>query len=163
MSASATPIPPERFAEAILDLPLANLHFKAAEIRNSVAHLESSNSQLQSFADEGDKVCIDAIKENEQTMMRMAERILLLRREVERRGFQWGEDVDLGSPDGPGRINNDKAGDMEIEEAGRNSQAAGHQPRPTSGIRGNEGSACTLSEGTNIDEGEDGEGNGIHL
>ncbi len=93
MSSSASPITPQRFAKAILDLPLPTLHIKAAEIRNSISHLESSNFQLQKFADEGDRDCENAIKENDDTMLRMEERILMLRREVERRGFRWGGDV----------------------------------------------------------------------
>ena len=92
MSSGATPITPERFAEAIKELPLANLHFKAAEIRNSIAHLVSSNQQLQPFVDEGDPDCIDAIQENLVVIQRMEERILLLKGEVEGRGFRWGEE-----------------------------------------------------------------------
>ena len=92
MSSGATPITPERFAEAIKELPLANLHFKAAEIRNSITHLVSSNQQLQPFVDEGDPDCIDAVQENLVVIQRMEERILLLKGEVEGRGFRWGED-----------------------------------------------------------------------
>ncbi|KAL9099241.1 MAG: hypothetical protein Q9163_005232 [Psora crenata] len=94
MSAAATPIPPHRFAEAIADLPLANLHDKAAEIRNSISHLEHSNEQLQQFADQGDTDCTDAIAENRVVIQRMEERISLLKEEVERRGYRWGEDED---------------------------------------------------------------------
>ncbi|KAL8771115.1 MAG: hypothetical protein Q9209_003286 [Squamulea sp. 1 TL-2023] len=92
MSASAVPISQDRFAEAIADLPIGNLHAKAAELRNSIAHLVHSNEQLQPFADDGDQDCADAIKENEEVMARMVVRIGLLRREVENRGLPWGED-----------------------------------------------------------------------
>ncbi|MCJ1457130.1 hypothetical protein MMC28_007497 [Mycoblastus sanguinarius] len=92
MSSASAPIPPYRFAEAIKDLPLANLHIKAAEIRNSLLHLESSNQQLQDFADAGDSDCAEAIQENEVVIQRMEERVRLLKQEVEGRGFQWGED-----------------------------------------------------------------------
>ena len=92
MSSDATPITPERFAKAIKELPLANLHFKAAEIRNSIAHLVSSNQQLQLFTDKGDTACIDAIQENLVVIQRMEDRILLLKGEVEGRGFKWGEE-----------------------------------------------------------------------
>ena len=135
MSALATPIQPERFAEAILDLPLSNLHFKAAELRNSISHLVSSNSQLQSFAGEGDKDCVDAIRENEETMMRMEERILLLRREVERRGFQWGEDVDT---DIRARVNGNKDGDVDAEDISRPTNGGERQPRSRGGTMGDE-------------------------
>lgn len=92
MSSDATPITPERFTKAIKELPLANLHFKAAEIRNSVAHLVSSNQQLQPCADEGDADCADAIEDNLVVIQRMKERIVLLKGEVEGRGFKWAEE-----------------------------------------------------------------------
>lgn len=92
MSSTAIPIQPQRFLEAIKELPLANLHFKTAEIRNSIAHLLSSNQQLQPFADDGDSDCVAAIQENLGVIQRMKERILLLKGEVEGRGFKWSED-----------------------------------------------------------------------
>ena len=92
MSASAVPIPLDRFAEAIAELPLSNLHAKAAELRNSIAHLVSSNEQLQEYADDGDQDCTDAISENNEVIERMEIRIKLLRDEVENRGFRWGQD-----------------------------------------------------------------------
>ncbi|KAL8950701.1 MAG: hypothetical protein Q9222_003287, partial [Ikaeria aurantiellina] len=91
MSGNAAPIALHRFAEAIVELPLGNLHAKAAELRNSVAHLVSSNEQLQQFADDGDEDCAAAIRENGEVIQRMEMRIGLLRREVESRGFHWGE------------------------------------------------------------------------
>lgn len=92
MSAAATPIPPHRFAEAITELPLVNLHFKAAELRNSIHHLHSSNQQLKPFVDDGDQDCADAVHENESVIARMEERRRLLKTEVERRGFKWSDD-----------------------------------------------------------------------
>lgn len=92
MSSASSPIPPHRFAEAIKELPLANLHFKAAEIQNSISHLGSSNQQLESFAEEGDRDCAEAIQENQVVIRRMEERVRLLKGEVERRGFKWGDD-----------------------------------------------------------------------
>ena len=92
MSSTSAPISLHRFAEAITDLPFSNLHFKAAEIRNAIAHLESSNQELQVFADEGDQDCADAVRENREVVRRMEERVLLLKREVEKRGYIWGED-----------------------------------------------------------------------
>ena len=94
MSSSSQPIPPHRFAAAITELQLANLHSKAAEIRNSISHLEASNQQLKSYADDGDRDCAEAIQENILVIQRMEERIGLLKREVEGRGFRWGEDED---------------------------------------------------------------------
>jgi hypothetical protein len=97
MSNESTPISPARFAEALKDLPLSTLHLKAAELRNSIAHLDYSNEQLKPFADgtEGDNGpdldCVDAIKENEVVIQRMLERIELLKQEVEGRGSSWLE------------------------------------------------------------------------
>jgi hypothetical protein len=99
MSNEAIPISPARFAAALKDLPLSTLHLKASEIRNSIAHLDYSNEQLQPFADgtesssngRPDQDCIDAIKENEIVIRRMQERIALLRAEVESRGSSWLE------------------------------------------------------------------------
>ncbi|KAL8674524.1 MAG: hypothetical protein Q9168_001042 [Polycauliona sp. 1 TL-2023] len=92
MSASAVPISQDQFAVAIAELPIGNLHAKAAELRNSIAHLGYSNEQLQPFADDGDQDCADAIKENQEIMARMVDRIDLLRREVETRGLPWGDE-----------------------------------------------------------------------
>ncbi|KAG8533401.1 uncharacterized protein KY384_002184 [Bacidia gigantensis] len=97
MSSSAPPISAGRFAEAIEDLPVGNLHTKAAELRNSISHMRSSNEQLQPFADDGDRDCADAILENRQTIRRVEQRMRLLKYEVERRGLPWVEDpMDLG-------------------------------------------------------------------
>jgi hypothetical protein len=92
------PIPPARFAAALTELPLSSLALKAAEIRNSIAHLEYSNAQLLPFAEgtEGpdgspDQDCVEAIQENEIVIERMKERILLLKAEVEKRGVSWRE------------------------------------------------------------------------
>ena len=92
MSATATPIPPARFAAALRDLPLSSLHAKAAELRNSITHLLSSNEELKPFAEAGDKDCAEAIMENEEVIRRMEERISLLRMEVEGRGMKWVEE-----------------------------------------------------------------------
>lgn len=90
MSSRSTPIPAHLFSTAIKDLPLENLHSKAAELQNSITHLESSNEQLESYVDD-DQDCADAIEENKDVITQMENRISLLRLEVERRGFRWGE------------------------------------------------------------------------
>ncbi|KAI9845768.1 MAG: hypothetical protein M1838_001555 [Thelocarpon superellum] len=91
MSASAGPISPAAFAIAIQDLPLSNVHTKAAELRNSIAHLHASNEQLAPFAADGDVDCADALRENDEVIKRMEVRIDLLRQEVERRGYRWAD------------------------------------------------------------------------
>lgn len=100
-AADTNPISPARFAEALKDLSIEMLHLKVLEIRNSIAHLQYSNDQLKPFAEgsstavsegEGpDQDCVDAIRENEGVIDRMAERIAIIRMEVEDRGVSWTE------------------------------------------------------------------------
>lgn len=92
-SADTAPIAPARFAAALKALSVGMLHLKNLEIRNSIAHLQYSNDQLRPFAAaaEPDQDCVDAIRENEAVIERMAERIALLRAEVEDRGVGWTE------------------------------------------------------------------------
>lgn len=87
------PISSTQFRLAIADLPLSSLALKAAEIRNSIAHLDYSNEQLLPFTQTSppDTDCADAIKENEVVVARMLERIELLKTEVEGRGVRWEE------------------------------------------------------------------------
>lgn len=47
------------------------------------------------FADDGDQVCKEAMFENLAVIGRMNERIGLLRAEVEKRGFLWGDDAEM--------------------------------------------------------------------
>ena len=100
MSNEARPISPTRFAAALQDLPVANLYSKAFEIRNSIAHLQRSNEELQAYSDGqigGDRDCLNAIHENEVVIGRICERVALVRSEVERRGGRWHEgDVTTG-------------------------------------------------------------------
>lgn len=118
MSADTEPISVSRFAAALKDLSVDTLHLKVLEIRNSIAHLQYSNDQLKPFAEgsavavssssassppststeqqaaastEPDQDCVEAIRENEQVIDRMAERIALIRAEVEERGISWTE------------------------------------------------------------------------
>ncbi|KAK3116498.1 hypothetical protein LTR53_003102 [Teratosphaeriaceae sp. CCFEE 6253] len=83
------PIDPSRFATALEALPLDALHSKAAEIRNSIAHLRHSNEQMMPFADDGDADCREAMFENLQVVGRMNTRLGLLKAEVEGRGMMW--------------------------------------------------------------------------
>ena len=133
MSNEAIPISPGRFAEALKDLPLSTLHLKAAELRNSIAHLDYSNEQLKPFADgtEGDagpdQDCVDAIKENEDVIQRMLERIELLKQEVEARGSSWlefqsAEEVAEGKEE---RLVNGTAGPAEGHADGGDAEMGG--------------------------------------
>lgn len=98
MSADAAPITARDFAAAIEELPLSTLHLKAAELRNSLTHLEYSNAQLEPFArppgdstDTPDQVCLEAIEENIVVMARYKERLELLKQEAQKRGVDWEE------------------------------------------------------------------------
>ncbi|GAP82631.1 putative secondary alcohol dehydrogenase protein [Rosellinia necatrix] len=107
MSSETQPISPARFAEALKDLPASSLALKVLELRNSIAHLDYSNEELKPFAEgtvptvdqhgnrseagQPDQDCKDAIAENEAVIVRMQERIELIRAEVEGRGLSWQE------------------------------------------------------------------------
>lgn len=102
MSSEARPISPTQFATAVTDLPVENLYAKVVEIRNSVAHLERSNKELREYSDSvaGDADCLAAVRENEEVIGRMDDRIELVRKEVERRGQKWHEGEVNGERDG---------------------------------------------------------------
>ncbi|KAK3362138.1 hypothetical protein B0T24DRAFT_641255 [Lasiosphaeria ovina] len=110
MSAVATPISPARFAEALRDLSLSSLHLKVLELRTSIAQLDYSNEELRPYAlgeatpisttdsstdqqqqQQPDPDCVEAIRENEEVIVRMQGRIGLVRAEVQRRGISWTE------------------------------------------------------------------------
>lgn len=94
MSIATRPISPTRFSAALPDLPLDSLHAKAAEIRNGITHLQSSNDQLREYAEAGDVDCRQAIEENEEVIARMRHRLELLKLEVQGRGMMWvGDDA----------------------------------------------------------------------
>ena len=93
MSANALPISSARFATALRELPISSLHAKVAELRNSIAHLEKSNKDLEEYVrEEDDKDCYEALMENKQVIERNKERIELIKVEVtELRGLAWAE------------------------------------------------------------------------
>ncbi|KAF7507095.1 hypothetical protein GJ744_010908 [Endocarpon pusillum] len=102
MSSEARPIPPAQFAAALEDLPVENLYAKVSEIRNSIAHLERSNKELEDYSNSagGDTDCVAAVRENEEVIGRMNGRIELIKNEVERRGQKWHEAEMNGEVDG---------------------------------------------------------------
>ena len=157
MSSSSQPIPPHRFAEAIKELPLANLHFKAAEIQNSMSHLQSSNEQLRSYAEEGDADCKEAIDENLVVIQRMEERVHLLRSEVEGRGFKWSETADEQTG---GEINRDRASTDDQQDVAVTNEV-GQGARPNGGRLGDEELARRLAQRMQEDGNESDEG--VHL
>ena len=159
MSSSSQPIPPHRFAAAIKELPLSNLHSKAAEIRNSISHLEASNQQLKSYADDGDRDCAEAIQENVLVIQRMEERIRLLRNEVEGRGFRWGEDEENVGDEGT--ITNG-IGHTEQSETSAQVSVSTRQSGGGGGSLGDEELARRLRERMEDHDEEEAE-QGVHL
>ncbi|KAL2017544.1 hypothetical protein VTK56DRAFT_1978 [Thermocarpiscus australiensis] len=148
MSAESQPITPARFAAALKDLPLSSLHLKLLELRNSIAHLDYSNEQLRPYAEgtatalsppspshqqhqqqqgQPDQDCIDAIRENEEVIARMQERIRLVRDEVEARGLSWAEFQGQTDPE-------DRKAEPEAEgEEGRQENVAVNGEREVNG------------------------------
>jgi hypothetical protein len=149
MSSGAQPIDPARFAEALESLPLENLHAKAAELRNNIAHLKSSNAQMLPFADEGDDVCKEAMFENLAVIGRMNERIRLLREEVERRGMRWSE----------GEVEDKEGVNGHAEGEGQANGTANSNERAESGRLTDDELRRQLEERMDVD----GEEDGVHL
>jgi hypothetical protein len=90
MSANALPITLTRFSTALADLPIDAIYAKHTELRNNIAHMEASNTQLEEFArDNDDRDCYEALMENRVTIKRFEERIGALREEVVGRGLAW--------------------------------------------------------------------------
>jgi hypothetical protein len=103
MSSEARPISPTQFATALVDLPVESLYAKVSEIRNSIAHLERSNKELRDYSNsvDGDADCLAAVRENDEVIGRMNDRIDLVKKEVERRGQKWHQGEVNGDSDGP--------------------------------------------------------------
>ncbi|KAF2182178.1 hypothetical protein K469DRAFT_246045 [Zopfia rhizophila CBS 207.26] len=142
MSADSLPITASRFATALTDLPLSSLYAKASELRNSIAHLQKSNVELQEWVEkEGDKDCYEAYVENQEVIKRMEERIEMVKKEVtEIRGLPW-EPESLKTAERPAEIAGDaEMTDGERQAATRNGAAgAGGRQNGTSGAQEEEG------------------------
>jgi len=169
MSANALPITADRFAAALVDLPLSNLYAKAVELRNSIAHLQRSNVELQAHLDslpsgEWDRDCEEAITENVVVIERMRERVGLLAVEVERRGGRWHEERTGEEADEPRKesrmngINGSVTQGEEMEEAGEITNASNSTVRRPGGSLGDGELQRRLLDRT--DEDEEG---GMHL
>lgn len=162
MSSNSTPISLDRFTEAIRALPLSNLHLKAAELHNSIAHLESSNQQLKPSADDGDQVCSDAIRENLEVIGRMKARILLLKQEVEQRGFLWEDEDNKTISRVNGHVESEPHGDSEQAQVNTRRENISRQ----GGSLWDEELALRLQERItqdDVDEDADTDGVGIQL
>lgn len=156
MSHEALPITNAQFAEAIEDLPIENIYAKAYEINNSIAHLTQSNQTLQDYSDsvkndisldertrrDGDKDCLEAIKENKVVIERQRDRVSLLKAEVERRGARWHEaDPRASEPSTNGHVtNSDETSITDVDTSTIHSDTGtdrlnGHESRQNTTVR----------------------------
>jgi hypothetical protein len=171
MSSDARPISPSAFAEAIQELPLSSLYAKVSELRNSISHLTRSNEELRTYiieSEEGpdspDNMELEAyVLENEEVMQAMAERIRLLKAEVEGRGQRWMEEVlEDGEEDGvqhDGEIVEDENPPLVngISSHEENGGANGHVERRVNGLT-NPSNRQNGDEQRRNDDDEDDEG-----
>ena len=81
---------------------MENLYAKVSEIRNSISHLERSNKELEEYSDGvgEDADCLAAVRENEEVIKRLNDRIELVKNEVVRRGQRWHEGAVNGESNG---------------------------------------------------------------
>ena len=136
MSSSAVPISAARFAAALESLSVSSLHAKAAELRNSIVHLEKSNAELEEYVRaEDDKELYEAILENREVIARMEERIAMVKREVvEVRCLPW-------EPEG--------AKALEVGE-----REGGNEGRATNGVIGGGGETGVQTQGQSEGQGQ---------
>ena len=175
MSSTTHPISPAAFAQALESLPSSSLYAKTQELQNSLEHLARSNAELQAYSDSvsGDSDCLEAVRENEEVMGRMRERIALVREEVERRGGRWHEaDRENGVAGGEAVLNGDGGQEGDVGEeralppaASGTRQAAEQEPPPPStqapgGSLTDEELRRRLTEQMRDDSGEE---DGLHL
>lgn len=165
MSNSTDPISPTRFSAALESLPLENLYAKTHEINNSIFHLQQSNKTLQEYSDsikddasidasvrrDGDKDCLDAIRENETVIERQRGRVRLIKEEVERRGQIWHErDPDGDEEKGDGVVNGGGSGnvDASVNGSGNGDGSGSGQHSIGAGAgSGNGSQATTVAQG----------------
>ncbi|TKA24992.1 hypothetical protein B0A50_06090 [Salinomyces thailandicus] len=153
----SNPIPPARFANALLSLPISALHSKTAELQNALAHLHESNAYMIPYAEAGDFECQTARTENEVVMSRLEERVRLIRDEIGRRGMG-------GGGEGGCRAVVDATG-WEAEEGvngDRNGEGEGLQPQARNGSVTDAELRRRVEAQMNNDEEEEG-GDGVHL
>ncbi|MCJ1327468.1 hypothetical protein MMC10_004137 [Thelotrema lepadinum] len=160
MSATSEPITLARFTAAITELPLSSLFAKGAEIRNSIAHLEVSNTELKSFADAGDRDCADALEENVAVLARMQTRLELLEVEVGRRGFNWNEAKGI-EPDSEPTDSDNAAQEIAAETRNVGTPSNGTQQPARGGPI--EDAEPANSADAQIEDDDDTEENGLHL
>ncbi|KAJ5113035.1 hypothetical protein N7456_001569 [Penicillium angulare] len=133
MTTAAPPIDPAAFAEAITELPLSAVYNKISELRNSIAHLHRSNSELRLFLEESQdteeekKELEGYILENEGVITSINVRVSLLKTELENRGQPWVEGEERKYGDGDGIT--ETQGPSE-STTGNNAQTNGSGSRP---------------------------------
>lgn len=142
MSSESRPITTEAFADALTALPLPSVYAKALEIHNSMAHLQRSNAELRQFIDEsqqgGDEDCEEAIRENEDVITRMDERLELVKTELEGRGQDWahvnGAPEEAGMETKEGEVGGEEEGQAETADAVETADTSNEAAQPRSGL-----------------------------
>ncbi|KAL2802799.1 hypothetical protein BJX63DRAFT_98196 [Aspergillus granulosus] len=156
MSSESLPITPAAFAEAIKELTLPVLYAKVAELRNSIAHLQRSNTELRTFIaesceSEADKRELEGyIAENEGVKESMDERIALCKAEVEQRGQAWIELDEIIGEEGK-----TEGGGQEQERSAETGSTSATQASPAVNGTGNPGASGGRSTERD-DDGDDG-------
>jgi hypothetical protein len=129
MSATALPITLTRFSSALADLPIDAIYAKHTELRNNIAHMQASNTQLEEYARENDdRECYEALLENRVTIKRFEERIGALKAEVVGRGLAWRPVEEEGEE-------KEKVNGEEVQRV-TNGVAGGEQRNTTNGTGG---------------------------
>ncbi|EPS35349.1 hypothetical protein H072_11296 [Dactylellina haptotyla CBS 200.50] len=144
MSASAVPIPLEQFAQALLELEIAQLHLESSRLQNSLYHLERSNATLEEYPDDED--CKDAIRYNQGVIDQQKQRIELIRLELGRRGISV-EHMEIDNPRPPASTS--------AATLGEGQAASGEIPGGQSSTSPSNGTAAT--------NGDAGDDEGVYL
>jgi len=85
------------FAEGTIPVAATTITTPTALATTTNQQTNQQSQQEQETKPEPDQDCIDAIRENEDVIARMQERIRLIRAEVEDRGFSWTEFQDVAA------------------------------------------------------------------
>ncbi|KAF1988420.1 hypothetical protein K402DRAFT_328676 [Aulographum hederae CBS 113979] len=161
------PITPSAFAAALPPLPLSSLHAKAAELFNSIHHMQRSNILLEPHAEAGDADCADAIKENKVTITSMRERIQLCKEEVLQRGMEWPWPEGLELADGNEKAETNGVASETQPNGGESTVEGQGTERPpetaASGSLTDAELARRMAERLGPHEGENGDEDGVHL
>ncbi|KAK8000953.1 hypothetical protein PG991_013175 [Apiospora marii] len=162
MSAQARPPTAAEFASALQELPASSLALKVLEMRNQIAHLDYSNAEMKPFAEgadgaEPDQICAEGIRENEEIIVKVQQRIELVREEVERRGLSWREfdGKDIGATSSDAHDAPPNAAILSSLAAGSTPAASSSNPEPSTTTDANRTTTTATTNGTNGQSSQD--------